>query len=65
MKNEEKIIELLTEYISKTDQMEKEFKEEITALRKDFNQTNARQEELMKEIFRISKRVLDIEDKLK
>lgn len=65
MKNEDKIIELLTEYISKTDKIEKEFKAEIVALRRDFNQTNSRQEELMKEIFRISKRVLDIEDKLK
>ena len=55
MKNENKIVELLTEYIAKTDKIENDFKDEIVQLRKDFNQTNVRQEELMKEIFRISK----------
>lgn len=74
MKNENKIIELLTEYISRTDKMEQEFSQEITqlrkdlnqevvTLRKDLNQTNVRQEELMKEIFRISRRVGNLEDK--
>lgn len=51
------------EYISSTDKMEKEFKDEMTQLRRDFNQTNARQEALMQEIFRLSKRVGDLEDK--
>ncbi|MEQ9377209.1 MAG: hypothetical protein RIG68_18605 [Imperialibacter sp.] len=41
MKNEEKIIELLMEYISWADKMEKEFKEEMVQLRRDFNQTNS------------------------
>lgn len=70
MKNEDKIIELLMEYISRTDKMEKEFKDGMTSftnemvqLRRDFNQTNSRQEALMQEIFRLSKRVGDLEDK--
>lgn len=63
-KNEDRILELLMDYINRTEKMEKVFTEEITQLRKDFNQSNARQEELMKEIFRISKRVSDIEDRL-
>ncbi|WP_339786758.1 hypothetical protein [uncultured Imperialibacter sp.] len=62
MKNEERIIELLMEYISRTDKMEKEFKEEMVQLRRDFNQTNSRQEALMQEIFKLSKRVGKLED---
>ena len=69
MKNEDKIIELLMEYISRTDKMEKEFKEgmdsfnkEMVSLRRDFNQTNSRQEALMQEIFKLSKRVGKLED---
>ncbi len=69
MKNEERIIELLLEYISRTDRMEKEFKEEMLSLRRehnelrrDFNQTNSRQEALMKEIFSLSKRVNNLEE---
>ncbi|MEQ8685799.1 MAG: hypothetical protein RIE86_10920 [Imperialibacter sp.] len=55
MKNEEKIIELLMEHISRTDKMEKEFKEEMVQLRRDFNQTNSRQEALMQDIQALQK----------
>ncbi len=37
MKNEEKIIELLMEYIARTDRMEREFSQQMIELRKDFN----------------------------
>lgn len=60
MKNEEKIIELLYEYLKKSDKHEqemlelrKDFHNEMKTLRFDLNQTNARQEALMKEIFRV------------
>lgn len=63
MKNGDKIIELLMEYLSRTDKMEREFKEEMIQLRRDFNQTNSWQEALMKEIFSLSKRVGKLEGK--
>lgn len=63
MKNEDKLIELLKKYISRIDKRKKKFRDgmasfskEMTQLRNDFNQTNARQEALMQEILGLSKR---------
>ncbi len=69
MKNEEKIIELLSEYLKKLDKHEqemielrKDFHNEMNTFRFDLNHTNVRQEALMKEIFSISKPVANLED---
>ena len=73
MKGEERIIELLSEYLRKADKHEDEIKqnqeqikqnqEEIKLLRAQSLKNDVRQEELLKEILSLSKRVLNLEEK--
>ncbi|MEM9895782.1 MAG: hypothetical protein AAF789_05385 [Bacteroidota bacterium] len=73
MRGEERIIELLSEYLRKADKHEDEIKQnqeqikqnqiEIKALRSDSLKNDIRLETLLKEILSLSKRVIDLEER--
>lgn len=80
MKNDDRIIELLAEYLRKTDiaiesiqkheeyfkaqiQVLLEHSKQIEFLRQESLKHNIQQDEILKEIFSISKRVKDLEEK--
>jgi len=76
MKNEDKILELLSDYIARSDRFEQEVKKrfenndkkfettqkEIVELRRDLRKSLVQQDAVLQEIFSISKRVGDLED---